>query len=396
MELVRHPIEWIRNHPRTADAVMALGLASISIPLAATAEREIGQRALGGLGWTLLVLMNLPIAFRRTHPIPALWATMALTLPYWILDFPDDPTGPNLLIAFYSIAAHEGRPRSVRHFWLAFGAVCCVLLAGVFSSEDDLPWVALPANIIVSGTAWILGDNLRTRRQYTAELEEKAFLNEERQAAEARRAVNEERTRIARELHDVVAHSMSVIVVQAGAARRVIDQHPEQTADALATIESTGRESLAEMRRVLGVLRSDEDGAELAPAPGLDDLERLLRHCDDAGLPVDLTVAGDPRRLPAGLEMNAYRVVQESLTNSLKHAGTAQAEVHLAYEPHRLEVAVRDNGNGAASTPVADGSGQGIIGMRERVEAYGGELEAGPRPGGGFQVKATFVIEDRP
>lgn len=394
MELVRHPIAWVRDHPRAADAGLALMLAVISICVALTTEGELGQRELGGLGWTLLIAMNLPLAFRRTYPVPALWATVGLILPFWILDFPDDPSGPNLLIALYSLAAHEGRPRSIRHFWAASGVVSTVLLAGVISSNDDLPWLAVPANVIVCATAWILGDNLRTRRQYMGELEEKASRTEERQAAEARRAVTEERTRIARELHDVVAHSMSVMVVQAGAARRVIDSHPDQAADAMAIIETTGRESLTEMRRVLGVLRSDDDLAELAPAPDLDDLERLLHQCSDAGLPVDLVVEGEARRLPAGLEMNVFRVVQESLTNSLKHAGEAQAEVHLGYRQHSVEVSVSDNGNGAASAPAAEGSGQGVIGMRERVEAYGGQLEAGPRPGGGFQVRATFMVED--
>lgn len=394
MELIRRSIAWVRDHPRAADLGLAILLTAVAIGVAFTAEIEPGNRELGGLGWSLLVLFNMSIALRRTHPVPTLWLTISFMLPYWILDYPDDPTGTNLLIALYSLAAHEGRPRSIRHFWMAIGVVCGVLLAGVLSTQDDVPWVALPANIIITATAWILGDNLRTRRQYMAELEEKASRTEERQAAEARRAVNEERTRIARELHDVVAHSMSVIVVQAGAARRVIDTQPAQAADAMAAIEATGRESLTEMRRVLGVLRSDNEDADLVPAPDLDDLERLLHQCDDAGLPVELVVDGEARRLPAGLEMNVFRVVQESLTNTLKHAGQAHAEVHLAYRPHHVEVAVRDNGNGAASIPAAEGSGQGIIGMRERVEAYGGELEAGPQSGGGYQVRATFMIEE--
>ena len=185
---------------------------------------------------------------------------------------------------------------------------------------------------------------------------------------------------------------MSVIVVQAGAARRVLDRDPAQSAEALAAIEETGRESLTEMRRVLGVLRSDEDLAELVPAPGLDDFDRLLQHCDEAGLPVELVVTGEVRRLAPGLEMNAYRVVQESLTNSLKHAGSASAIVHLNYGTDALEVAITDDGRGAAAA--AGGSGQGLVGMRERVEAYGGNLTAGPRPGGGFAVSATFLLQN--
>jgi signal transduction histidine kinase len=367
-------------------------LLSIAIPFTLNAEVGPGQREISAFAWLLVLGMNIPVAWRRTAPVVALWTSVAITVPFWVLDYPDDPSGPNLLILIYSLAAHEGRPRSIRHFWGAFAVMTAVLIAGVVSNEDDLPWVAVPANVVVFGTAWILGDNLRTRRQYLAELEEKAARTEEQQRAEAERAVAEERTRIARELHDVMAHSMSVMVVQAGAARRVLDRDPAQAAEALAAIEGTGRESLTEMRRVLGVLRGDDDQAELAPAPGLDDFDRLLQHCDEAGLPVELVVTGDVRQLGPGLEMNAYRVVQESLTNSLKHAGSASAVVHLNYGHDALEVAITDDGRGAAAA-AADGSGQGLVGMRERVEAYGGHLTAGPRPGGGFAVSATFLTQ---
>lgn len=390
MDWLRHPMQRIRDHPRAADWLLVAALTVVTIPVGIYAVPDGDQRALGGLGWTLLLTMNIPVGWRRTAPVVALWATVALTAPYWILDFPDDATGPAILILVYSLAAHGRRPIAIRHFWAAFLLLTGVMVAGVISDEDDVPWIAVPANVIVFGTAWILGDNLRTRRQYLAELEEKAARTEEQQAAEARRAVAEERTRIARELHDVVAHSMSVMVVQAGAARRVLPDDPVQAGTALEAIESTGRESLTEMRRVLGVLRGEDDGAELAPAPGLDDFDRLLHHCEEAGMPVDLIVTGKVRRLPAGLEMNAYRVVQESLTNTLKHAGPASATVSLHYDTDRLSVSVVDDGRGAAATTT--GAGQGIVGMRERVEAYGGELTAAPRTGGGFAVDATFRI----
>lgn len=393
MDALRQPIGWIRDHPRTADWLLVLLLTGIAIPFALNAEVGPGQRELGLLGWSFVILMNVPVAWRRLAPVPALWSTIAVTLPFWTLDYPDDPSGPNLLILVYSLAAHEGRPRSVRHFWAGVGILSAVLLAGVISTQDDIPWIALPANVVVFGTAWILGDNLRTRRQYLAELEEKATRTEEQQAAQAQRALAEERARIARELHDVVAHSMSVMVVQAGAARRMLDRDPARAAEALGAIEETGRESLTEMRRVLGVLRGEDAAAELAPAPGLDDFDRLLQHCDEAGMPVEFVVSGDARRLSPGLEMNAYRVVQESLTNSLKHAGTAHATVRLHYDDDTLTVSITNDGRGAAAVPAAAGSGQGIIGMRERVEAHGGHLTAGPRVGGGFEVHATFRIE---
>jgi signal transduction histidine kinase len=388
---LRHPVTWLRANPRVADWLLVVVLVAIAVPVSLAAEVEPDQRRLGGLGWTLVVVMHLPVAWRRTAPVAALWGTVAATVPYWVLDFPDDATGANLLVVVYSLAAHEGRPRSVRHFAGAVATVTCVLIAGVVSAEDDLPWLAVPANLLVFGTAWILGDNLRTRRHYLAELEGKAARNEEQQLAESRRAVAEERTRIARELHDVVAHSMSVMVVQAGAARRILERDPERAGEAMATIEATGREALTEMRRVLGVLRSDDDLAELTPAPGLDDFDRLLQQCDEAGLPVELVVRGTVRRLAPGLEMNAYRVVQESLTNALKYAGPARAVVEIAYDDDTLEVTVTDDGRGAAAE--STGSGQGLVGMRERVEAYGGRLTAGPRPGGGFTVHAVFRTE---
>lgn len=388
---LRHPVTWLRTHPRVADWLLVVVLVAIAVPVSLAAEVEPDQRRLGGLGWTLVVVMHLPAAWRRTAPVAALWGTVAATVPFWVLDFPDDATGANLLVVVYSLAAHEGRPRSVRHFAGVVAAVTSVLIAGVVSAEDDLPWLAVPANLLVFGTAWILGDNLRTRRHYLAELEGKAARNEEQQLAESKRAVAEERTRIARELHDVVAHSMSVMVVQAGAARRILERDPERAGEAMATIEATGREALTEMRRVLGVLRSDDDLAELTPAPGLEDFDRLLRQCDEAGLPVELVVRGTVRRLAPGLEMNAYRVVQESLTNALKYAGPARAVVEIAYDDDTLGVTVTDDGRGAAAEPA--GSGQGLVGMRERVEAYGGRLTAGPRPGGGFAVHAVFRTE---
>ncbi len=387
MTVPRHPIEWLRRNPVAADALLFVLITSIMIGFGLVADVEPGQRRIGGLGWGLIVAAHAPIVWRRVRPIGALWVSVLLTMPYWVLDYPDQPIGSNLLILLYSLAAHSGRPKSVVHFWGTFAVLMSVLVAGVLSHNDDVPWLAVPANIVVIATVWILGDNLRTRREYLEELEQKAARAEEGQAAEAQRAVNEERTRIARELHDVVAHSMSVMVVQAAAARRVVERNPGDAAAALEAIETTGRESLTEMRRVLGVLRGDDDTTDLAPAPGLDDFGRLLQQCEDAGLPVDLEVTGEPRRLTPGLELSAYRIVQESLTNSLKHAGPARATVRLHYRPDMLELEVTDDGRGAAT---GSGSGQGLIGMRERVDAFGGTLAVGPRPGGGFRVSASL------
>jgi signal transduction histidine kinase len=223
---------------------------------------------------------------------------------------------------------------------------------------------------------WVIGD--RERRAQLAE--------RERDVA-AREAVVEERARIARELHDVIAHNVSMMVVQAGAERRVV---PEGTThEVLETVEQIGRNALTEMRRLVGMLRGGADDA-LAPQPGLDDLPLLAEQVREAGLPVDLYVEGEPRDLPAGIELSAFRIVQEALTNALKHAGDARAEVRVRYAPDSLELEIVDDGRSA--TTVASTGGHGLVGIRERVALYGGRLDAGRRATGGFAVRVLLPI----
>ena len=384
------PLRWCQTHRLWADALLAAVFVTVSVVTGLTVEPSGSEREIGGLGWTLIVFATVPLAVRRTWPLHAMWAILAATVPFWILDYNDDPLGPNLLIAIYSVAAHVERPTSLRHGVAGIAVALGVGTVGVLIPEEDLPWFAIPAFLVMFGTAWVIGDNLRTRRAYTFELELAAGRAQAQQDAEADRAVAEERTRIARELHDVVAHSMSVMVVQAGAARRVLDTDPARARDALTAIESTGRESLDEMRRILGVLRSDNETAELAPTPTLHDFGRLVDQYESAGLPVAVTIEGETADLSPGLELSAYRVVQEGLTNTLKHAGPARAVVRLVYLSDQLEVHVTDDGRGASVAP--SGSGQGLVGMRERVEAFGGTLQAGPTVGGGFALCAAFPI----
>jgi signal transduction histidine kinase len=247
-------------------------------------------------------------------------------------------------------------------------------------------------NFVIFAAAWILGDNLRNRRAYLAELEERAARLERDREVEARRAVQRERGRIARELHDVVAHTMSVMVVQAGAARRVMRKRPDDAEDALVAIEDAGRQGLAEMRRLLGVLRhEDERNLTLAPQPSLQYVDELVARSVEAGVNVELEIEGAPRPLPAGVDLSAYRIVQEALTNVLKHAGgAARACVQVRYRPESVEVEVFDDGRGVAADPASNGEGHGLVGMRERVALFGGELRVGPRRGGGFSVKARL------
>jgi signal transduction histidine kinase len=226
-------------------------------------------------------------------------------------------------------------------------------------------------------------------RRVLGDRERRARLAERERDLAAREAVVEERARIARELHDAIAHNVSMMVVQAGAERRVVGEEGGSTREVLETIERIGRGALTEMRRLVGMLRSDA-GDPLAPQPGLDDLSTLVSQIRDAGLPVELHVEGERRELPVGIELSAYRIVQEALTNALKHAGEARASVHVRYGADSLELEIVDDGSGAQTT-VASG-GQGLVGMRERVALYGGRLDAGRRPSGGFAVRVLLPI----
>ena len=249
--------------------------------------------------------------------------------------------------------------------------------------------------------AWVLGDSLRTRRAYYAQLEERATRLEKEREAQAKVAVAAERARIARELHDVVAHNVSVMVVQADGAAYVLDSAPDQSRMALETISGTGRQALAEMRRLLGVLRSGDgarEGGEYVPQPGMEQIADLVEQVRGAGLTVDFKVDGSPQPLPSSVELTAYRIVQEALTNTRKHGGPdVGATVLLRYGDEDLTVLAEDDGRGAQRELYEDGGtdglGHGLIGMRERVGMVGGSLEAGPRPGGGFRIAASLPLK---
>jgi signal transduction histidine kinase len=250
-----------------------------------------------------------------------------------------------------------------------------------------------PAGFVLA--AWTAARVLRTRATLAAELHEAALRAEEDGAAERARAAAEERRRIAREMHDVVAHSVSVMVVQAGGARRILDRDPARAADAAGLIERTGRQALAEMRLLLGVLGAEGGGeGGLEPQPTLDGLEALVARARAAGLPVSLRVTGERRDLPAGAEVAVYRVAQEALTNAIKHATGAPAALVLAWGEEALELTVADLGGHGGGEALLPGGGHGLVGMRERMRTYGGEVDAGPRPGGGYAVRARLPLRD--
>jgi signal transduction histidine kinase len=271
---------------------------------------------------------------------------------------------------------------------LVITAIVVVFIAVMLSDEVNGLFVAV-TNYLLFGVAWFFGDSVRYRRAYQAELEERARRLEADQEARAREAVEEERRRLTRELHDVVAHGVSVMVVQAGAARSALGEDRPEIAESLRSIETTGRSALGELRRVLTALRGPETPRELAPQPGLDQLDELVRGCRDAGMDVTLDLGELPPMEP-GPELSVYRVVQEALTNVMKHAGPASVHVSVRTDDD-LVVEITDDGRGGAADP-ARGGGFGLVGLGERLAVYDGSLDHGPRTGGGWFVRARFPV----
>lgn len=330
------------------------------------------------LAMLLLLAGTAPIAVRRRAPIVVLAVVGASAAAHTLLDYPES-LAPSLAIAAGSAASWTDRRAFVRAV-LPIALVAGGVLAAEGASPGNWPEF-LSAEILGVGIPLLIGRILFHRRR---------LLERDRERA-TRDAVTAERARIARELHDVVAHAVSVIVVQAGAARTILDRDPERARQALVQIEDTGRAGLAELRRLLGVLEAEGEEAVRTPQPGLDRLDELLETVRATGLPVEATVEGAPRPLSPGVDLAVYRLVQEALTNAMKHAGDAHAHVRLRYREHALDVEVADDGRG----PVSDGgpSGRGLIGMRERVAMFGGTLDAGERAGGGFVVRAHIPME---
>ena len=337
----------------------------------------------------------LPVAFRRVAPLAAIAVSAAVYVPYVVAY--GRYTAPNslaqllaALLFIYAVGRHAD-PRG-----LVAGVAISLLMLGVEGIRGTL---SSPADwafaIIFLGAALGLGAAQRVQAERSQALVEAADHARREQEATAQAAVHEERARIARELHDVVAHNVGLIVLQAGGARSVLGTDPERARTALAHVEETGRQTLAEMRHLVGILRVDE-GANRQPLPRLERLPALVDEARAAGLTVEMEVEGLVVELPAGLELAAYRVIQEALTNVRKHAPTSPAQVRLCYEPDRLRVEVSDDGGPSGAVPDtaknASGLGHGLIGMRERVQLYGGRLAAGPLPGGGFRVEAILPL----
>jgi signal transduction histidine kinase len=292
------------------------------------------------------------------------------------------------MCSLYAIAVWTDRRRFLAGVAvLAVGNVVAYAASGPNANIKDagiFTWLPTLVMVLVRGA-------VRGRELRADALAARAELLEREHELRAHEAVAEERARIARELHDLVAHNVSVMVVQAGAERHALGDEQASTREALASIEQAGRQALVEARRLLGMLRRKDDGSELEPQPSVDHIDVLVEQIERAGLPVKIEVDGERAALPAGVDLCAYRIVQEGLTNALKHAGPAHAEVVLRYAPRALDVEVRDDGRGAAQAN-GDGAGHGLIGMRERVALYGGSLQTGPRAGGGFEIRAHLPL----
>jgi signal transduction histidine kinase len=327
------------------------------------------------------------LIWRRPPALPVLMASIVIFALYDLAGSASPLLAFAPLMALYAVAANS-RPvvSGGAAAALAVGAVA-VFLANTGPLDDDILDYLLSV-----ATAWLLGYGVWLNRARTSLLADQAAQLTREQAAQTQTAVRQEQTRIARELHDIVAHRVVVMVAQAGASVRMFDADPQRARHALKSIEILGREALTEMRRLLGVLWTHDEGSK-APQPGLADLPDLIAQIERAGLPVELRISGQPRTLPAGVELSAYRIVQEALTNTLKHAGPARADVELHYHPDLLEVRVDDDGQGSSSLLRA---GQGLVSMRQRAALLGGEVSLGPRTGTGFQVVAKLPVNGEP
>ena len=336
----------------------------------------------------LTVAIIAPLFARRRFPFGA---PVAVAIAVTLTTLLDGRLVPNNFFIFLAGMAAVFLMALLRDWRQAVAGLAIVFGAQAFVARTD-PNGGIGDFVfgnVVFGVVWIVGFSLGRKFEEADEAKERAARAERDREQQARAAVAEERARIARELHDVVGHSVSVMTVQASGVRRLLRPDQDREREALLVVERTGREALAEMRRMVGVLRRPEEAPALAPQPSLDHLSRLVEQAGEAGLPVELRIEGEAGQLPVGVDLTAYRLVQEGLTNVVKHAQATRAEVYVNYGDDYLEVTVEDDGKGVGN---GDGGGHGLVGMRERVSVYGGEIDAGPRPGGGYRLHAKLPL----
>lgn len=384
--------------PLALDAAIAAGVlvcmvaGSFVVPRGANGVAW-GVRVPDPLALVLMVLGAAALVFRRRAPKTVLAFTGTLAVVESVTGDPRAPVAMSAVVALYTVAATTDRTTTWR-----VGLLTMAVLTATAMLAGPLPWYAQENLALVAwtGIGATAGDAVRSRRAVVGAIRERAERAERTREEEARRRVAEERLRIARDLHDVVAHHIALVNVQAGVAAHVMDKRPDQAKEALAHVRAAGRSALEELRATVGLLRqSDDPEAPTEPAPGLDRLEDLAGTFRNAGLPVEVARADHGTDLPAAVDLAAYRIVQEALTNVRKHAGTdARAEVSVVRVGPHIEVSVLDDGAGADAAP-GTGGGHGLLGMRERVGALGGTLTTGPRYGGGFRVHAILPVKGR-
>ena len=410
------------TEPRPTLSRRAIGLDALLAAVATVAALAAGPPPARPLGALLVALTTAPLALRRVFPLTAFWAIMAAIVAHFYGDNTHATLVTFLAVAFaaYSAVVHS----RYRGAALLSMPLATVLVIALFAdTAPPIPARATPVLIFIP--IMIVGDAVHRWTRRAGDSAARLRQAQAEHEAATRNALALERARIASEMHDVVTHNVSVMVVQAGAARRVLSKDPAEALKALRAVESSGRTAMTELRHLLGLLSpppgTDDDGglagppaaprgagsspggaADLAPQPGLDELREMVDRVVTAGLPVELHITGTPRDLPPGLGLAVFRVVQEALTNVLKHAGKPQTDVRLTYEPAALVVEVADDGRPIpAAVPAPDdsgagvprGAGMGLLGLRERVALYGGELAAGPQPGGGWLVQARMPVE---
>ena len=380
--------------PRIMDPAIAVAILTLALlGMSSTKVDAAHPTSLNLLAYLLTVLGFGSLAVRTRAPLVTMAVSLAAAAAYSAIGYPENGLPIAAMIALYTVASRTPRRQSL----LAAGTVAVVLVGLTVQGAQGLDAAGLVTNFAVFGIAYATGRYVQVRRAYTEQLELRAAEADQQRRRDAERAVAEERLRIARELHDVVAHAMSVVAVQSGIAAHVIDRRPDEARSMLETINTTSREALDEMRRLLGVLRAEHEAptADLAPAPSLGDLGPLVSSIESTGVTVQVSVEGERVALSSGVDLAAFRIAQEALTNVVKHAGPAHVEVRIRYGPDELDLEVVDDGRGAASGLESIGGGHGLVGMRERVELYGGSLSTGPSPGGGYRVRARIPYRAR-
>lgn len=398
-----HPIRWLRENPIPADAILAVTLTVLALVFHLADFENDDSNYADPSWWTAILVFGsvFPIAWRRVHTVVSTVVVVIVQVTAAFIDV-DGAGFLGVVVALYSLGAHTAGPTRTKVVALVVGSIAALFVTGLAVGELDLG--SFISSTIILVTAFVLGDNLRRRRDAATALQERAERAERERELIAQQEVNAERSRIARELHDVVAHSVSVMVIQAAAARRSLSSSPQNAEQALTNIEETGRQTMNELRGILGVLRRSADdatstissdahaGPALAPQPALGDIDALVAQSAD--LPIRLDVSGDLDDLPASITLTGYRVVQEALTNIRRHAGpVTSVDVTVRRSGSEVLLAVVDDGRGAAADDV--GPGYGIVGMRERVAAAGGTIQAGWRAGGGWRVAVSLPTDTR-